>query len=217
MDPEVKEVMKKTINLVEGLGHKIENQTINLPFEEMMNTIANIISSSMANKIDEVEREMNITVDNSLLENVSLQMQKNGRDVLAKDYIQAVKTNHKIGYEVEKMFADYDVLLSPVLAKPPVKIGEINLNTTDFKDYQEKLMAYTPFTGIFNQSGHPSISLPLYRSDKNLPSLLSGLFINVSTTNSNGSSSSFTSLLSNALDNSVISFVLLLVADSITS
>ena len=67
------------------------------------------------------------------------------------------------------MFADYDVLLSPVLAKPPVKIGEINLNTTDFKDYQEKLMAYTPFTGIFNQSGHPSISLPLYRSDKNLP------------------------------------------------
>ena len=128
-----------------------------------------IISSSMANKIDEVEREMNITVDNSLLENVSLQMQKNGRDVLAKDYIQAVKTNHKIGYEVEKMFADYDVLLSPVLAKPPVKIGEINLNTTDFKDYQEKLMAYTPFTGIFNQSGHPSISLPLYRSDKNLP------------------------------------------------
>ena len=42
----------------------------------MMNTIAVIISSSMANKIDEVEREMNITVDNSLLENVSLQMQK---------------------------------------------------------------------------------------------------------------------------------------------
>ena len=169
LDPEVNEVMKKTGNLLESLGHKVQNQTINLPFEEMMNTIANIISSSMANKIDEVEREMNITIDNSLLENVSLQMQKNGKDVLAKDYIQAVKTNHKIGYEVEKMFADYDVLLSPVLAKPPVKIGEINLNTTDFKDYQEKLMAYTPFTGIFNQSGHPSISLPLYRSDKNLP------------------------------------------------
>ena len=41
------------------------------------------------------------------------------------------------------MFMDYDILLSPVLAKPPVKIGEIDLNTTDFKDYQEKLMAYT--------------------------------------------------------------------------
>ena len=169
LDNEVMEVMKKTINLLESLGHKVENQTINLPYEEMMNTIAVIISSSMANKIDEVEKELNVTIDNSLLENVSLQMQKNGREVMAKDYIQAVKTNHKIGYEVEKMFKDFDVLLSPVLAKPPVKIGEIDLNTTDFKDYQEKLMAYTPFTGIFNQSGHPSISLPLYRSSKNLP------------------------------------------------
>ena len=80
--------MKKTINLLETLGHKVESQTINLPYEDMMNTIAVIISSSMANKIDEVEREMNITVDNSLLENVSLQMQKNGREVI-KDYIQA--------------------------------------------------------------------------------------------------------------------------------
>ena len=97
------------------------------------------------------------------------QMQKNGKEVLAKDYIQAVKTNHKIGYEVEKMFLDYDVLLSPVLAKPPVEIGNIDLNTTDFADYAEKLSTYTPFTGIFNQSGHPSISLPLYRTHKNLP------------------------------------------------
>lgn len=182
LDSEVAEVMKKTINLLETLGHKVESQTINLPYEDMMNTIAVIISASMANKIDEVEREMNITVDNSLLENVSLQMQKNGREVMAKDYIQAVKTNHKIGYEVEKMFMDYDILLSPVLAKPPVKIGEIDLNTIDFKDYQEKLMAYTPFTGIFNQSGHPSISLPLYRSSTNLPigSMFSASFGNES-------------------------------------
>ena len=121
LDPEVNAVMKKTINLLEGLGHKIENQTINLPFEEMMNTIANIISSSMANKIDEVEREMNITVDNSLLENVSLQMQKNGRDILAKIIFKQLKRTIRLDTN-SKMFADYDVLLSPVLAKPPVKI-----------------------------------------------------------------------------------------------
>ena len=69
LDSEVAEVMKKTINLLETLGHKVESQTINLPYEDMMNTIAVIISSSMANKIDEVEREMNITVD-KILENV---------------------------------------------------------------------------------------------------------------------------------------------------
>ena len=169
IDAEVKDVMTKTISLLESLGHSVESKSIDLPTDEIMTTIAAVISSSLANKIDEMEKQIGKNLDNTMLENVTLQMQKNGKEVLAKDYIQAVKTNHKIGYEVEKMFFDYDILLSPVLAKPPVEIGNIDLNTTDFADYAEKLSTYTPFTGIFNQSGHPSISLPLYRTPKNLP------------------------------------------------
>ena len=169
IDAEVKDVMTKTISLLESLGHSVESKSIDLPTDEIMTTIAAVISSSLANKIDEMEKQIGKNLDNTMLENVTLQMQKNGKEVLAKDYIQAVKTNHKIGYEVEKMFLDYDILLSPVLAKPPVEIGNIDLNTTDFADYAEKLSTYTPFTGIFNQSGHPSISLPLYRTPKNLP------------------------------------------------
>ena len=169
IDAEVKDVMTKTISLLESLGHSVESKSIDLPTDEIMTTIAAVISSSLANKIDEMEKQIGKNLDNTMLENVTLQMQKNGKEVLAKDYIQAVKTNHKIGYEVEKMFLDFDILLSPVLAKPPVEIGNIDLNTTDFADYAEKLSTYTPFTGIFNQSGHPSISLPLYRTPKNLP------------------------------------------------
>ena len=169
IDAEVKDVMTKTFSILESLGHSVESKSIDLPTDEIMTTIAAVISSSLANKIDEMEKQIGKNLDNTMLENVTLQMQKNGKEVLAKDYIQAVKTNHKIGYEVEKMFLDYDILLSPVLAKPPVEIGNIDLNTTDFVDYAEKLSTYTPFTGIFNQSGHPSISLPLYRTPKNLP------------------------------------------------
>ena len=169
IDAEVQDVMTKTISLLESLGHSVESKSIDLPTDEIMTTIAAVISSSLANKIDEMEKQIGENLDNTMLENVTLQMQKNGKEVLAKDYIQAVKTNHKIGYEVEKMFLDYDILLSPVLAKPPVEIGNIDLNTTDFADYAEKLSKYSPFTGIFNQSGHPSISIPLYRTPKNLP------------------------------------------------
>mgnify|MGYP003324468659 FL=1 len=169
IDAEVKDVMTKTFSLLESLGHSVESKSIDLPTDEIMTTIAAVISSSLANKVDEIEKQIGKNLDDTMLENVTLQMQKNGKEVLAKDYIQAVKTNHKIGYEVEKMFLDYDILLSPVLAKPPVEIGNIDLNTTDFVDYAEKLSTYTPFTGIFNQSGHPSISLPLYRTPKNLP------------------------------------------------
>ena len=57
------------------------------------------------------------------------------------------------------MFDQYDVLLSPVLASPPVKIGTIDMNTNDMKTYVERLTKYSPFTGIFNQSGQPSMSV----------------------------------------------------------
>ena len=67
------------------------------------------------------------------------------------------------------MFDKYDILLSPVLAAPPVKLGKIDMNTNDMKTYIERLTKYSPFTGIFNQTGQPSMSVPLYRSKGNLP------------------------------------------------
>ena len=33
----------------------------------------------------------------------------------------------------------------------------------------KELTQYSPFTGIFNQSGQPSMSVPLYRTKDNLP------------------------------------------------
>ena len=42
------------------------------------------------------------------------------------------------------MFDQYDILLSPVLAAPPVKIGEIDMNTNDMKSYIERLSKYSP-------------------------------------------------------------------------
>ena len=78
------------------------------------------------------------------------------------------------------MFDQYDVLLSPVLASPPVKIGTIDMNTNDMKTYVERLTKYSPFTGIFNQSGQPSMSVPLFRTKDNLPvgSMFSAAFGN---------------------------------------
>ena len=54
------------------------------------------------------------------------------------------------------------------------------MNTTDMKSYIERLTRYSPFTGIFNQSGQPSMSVPLYRTKNDLPigSMFSAAFGN---------------------------------------
>ena len=64
---------------------------------------------------------------------------------------------------------NYDLILSPVLTKPPVKIGEIDMSSNDVRTYIERLSSYSCFTGLYNQTGQPSISVPLGFSKLDLP------------------------------------------------
>ena len=169
VDEDVEEVMNSTIDLCQKLGHSVESTKINFSSEEISLAIITIISSNVSYAVKSQSDQTGREVSNEYFENVTLQMAENGNNFSASDYVNAIKINHRLGQELEKMFDQYDVLLSPVLASPPVKIGTINMNTNDMKTYVERLTKYSPFTGIFNQSGQPSMSVPLFRTKDNLP------------------------------------------------
>ena len=180
VDEDVKEVMNSTIDLCQKLGHSVESTKINFSSEEISLAIITIISSNVSYAVKSQSDQTGREVSNEYFENVTLQMAENGNNFSASDYVNAIKINHRLGQELEKMFDQYDVLLSPVLASPPVKIGSIDMNTNDMKTYVERLTKYSPFTGIFNQSGQPSMSVPLFRTKDNLPvgSMFSAAFGN---------------------------------------
>ena len=180
VDEDVKEVMNSTIDLCHKLRHSVESTKINFSSEEISLAIITIISSNVSYAVKSQSDQTGREVSNEYFENVTLQMAENGNNFSASDYVNAIKINHRLGQELEKMFDQYDVLLSPVLASPPVKIGTIDMNTNDMKTYVERLTKYSPFTGIFNQSGQPSMSVPLFRTKDNLPvgSMFSAAFGN---------------------------------------
>ena len=180
VDEDVEEVMNSTIDLCQKLGHSVESTKINFSSEEISLAIITIISSNVSYAVKSQSDQTGREVSNEYFENVTLQMAENGNNFSASDYVNAIKINHRLGQELEKMFDQYDVLLSPVLASPPVKIGTIDMNTNDMKTYVERLSKYSPFTGIFNQSGQPSMSVPLFRTKDNLPvgSMFSAAFGN---------------------------------------
>ena len=169
VDEDVKEVMNSTIGLCQKLGHSVESTKINFSSEEISLAIITIISSNVSYAVKSQSDQTGREVSNEYFENVTLQMAENGNNFSASDYVNAIKINHRLGQELEKMFDEYDVLLSPVLASPPVKIGTIDMNTNDMRTYVERLTKYSPFTGVFNQSGQPSMSVPLFRTKDNLP------------------------------------------------
>jgi amidase len=63
----------------------------------------------------------------------------------------------------------YDALLTPALAERPLALGTLDPAAPDPMATFTRSGVFTPFTPIFNASGQPGISLPLYEGEDGLP------------------------------------------------
>ena len=60
--------------------------------------------------------------------------------------------------------APYDAVLTPTLAQPPLRIGEIRDDADPARDFENQ-KAFTPWTSAWNLTGMPAVSLPLHMTD----------------------------------------------------
>jgi amidase len=63
----------------------------------------------------------------------------------------------------------YDALLTPALAERPLPLGTLDTAAPDPMSTFTRSGLFTPFTPIFNASGQPGISLPLFHGEDGLP------------------------------------------------
>ena len=65
--------------------------------------------------------------------------------------------------------SDYDALLTPALAERPLPLGTLDTAAQDPMSTFTRSGLFTPFTPVFNATGQPAISLPLYEGEDGLP------------------------------------------------
>jgi amidase len=82
-------------------------------------------------------------------------------------YVQATAGLREIARRVVAFWDDYDLVLTPTLAQPPVPIGAI-LSGEPWDQFRTAA-EFTPFTPIVNVTGQPAVSLPLFWSDDGIP------------------------------------------------
>jgi amidase len=63
----------------------------------------------------------------------------------------------------------YDALLTPALAERPLPLGTLDTAAPDPMATFSRSGVFTPFTPIFNSSGQPGISIPLFEGEDGLP------------------------------------------------
>jgi amidase len=69
---------------------------------------------------------------------------------------------------IVSLWADFDLLLTPTLAMPPVPLGW-DTEPDDPREQFDRAAQFTPFTAAFNVTGQPAVSLPLHWTDDGLP------------------------------------------------
>jgi len=63
----------------------------------------------------------------------------------------------------------YDALLTPALAERPLPLGTLDTAAPEPMSTFTRSGLFTPFTPVFNASGQPGISLPLFEGEDGLP------------------------------------------------
>ena len=104
-----------------------------------------------------------------LIEPLSMEIWRGVNGYSGLEYTLAKLQLEAMTRQVVAIWADCDVLLTPALAERPVPIGEIDSCSDDPWEDFRRSGRFTPFTAIFNVTGQPAISVPLFQGDDGLP------------------------------------------------
>jgi amidase len=168
IDPECLRLLAETAKLCADLGHRVAERDPEVERDAIVptflalasaNTIVNLSSHPSAGRAareGEVERITWLTA-------------KMGEKVSGADYVRATQTAHRLGRQMAAFHADCDVLLTPGLASPAVKLGWLDMMMDDVEAYWQRVFAFSPFTVWFNLTGQPGLMLPLGQTPDGLP------------------------------------------------
>ncbi len=169
VDPICLRGAEETARLCESLGHFVEEAQPSLNFEAINKGMLDTLGVAVQQKLEDIGRARGRAIEDHEVEPVTWLFAEQGKTINAIDYARARSAFHAAGQTMANFMKDFDVILSPTLAKPPVKLGLLSLSPVDFDAYVEDVTTFGPFTAIYNQTGQPSMSVPLYETEDGLP------------------------------------------------
>jgi amidase len=157
--------------LLESLGHDVsEAHPAVLDGDEMATQFAARWCANAALGVAGAGATVGRTLGADDVEPMTWAMAEFGRGFSAVDLAGAIAASARFTRAVGMWFADgWDLLLTPTLSQPPMRLGEMVVGDGDVLEVLAKAGPYAAFTSSFNVTGQPAISLPLHWNDAGLP------------------------------------------------
>jgi amidase len=166
-DAEVARAVENAGHLLQGLGHTVEPTKWPIDGPQFAQDFNALWGSSAAGLVDMLTKAMGKAPDASIMEPFSLGVAQLGAS--PPGGMEGVLTRLKAaGAAYDAWFDRYDVILSPVLGKPPVELGYVS-GDVPFDTLLQRLVAYVGYTPLENVAGAPAMSVPLHWTPDGLP------------------------------------------------
>ncbi len=168
--PDCEKAVKKGAQLCESLGHNVvEINPEELSHANLFRTFGIVFTSVSVSALTAIEKELGSKITEDQVEPLTWLIYKMAATRTASDYLLALGECQLFSRKIAQWFHKdgYDLFLTPTLTIPPVKIGSF---TAEKVGKSLQIMGQmAAFTSVFNSTGQPAMSIPLYWNADNLP------------------------------------------------
>ena len=170
VDPVCVEAVHQAAQMLSALGHIVEEQTPPVWQAPGLEADFNrLYAASVASGVRAGAQIAQHPPQPGDVEALTWWFYEQGMRQSAAELLEATARLQGYARRVVAFFGAYDVLLTPALAQRPLAIGELDTRSADPEAQWRKAAAFTPFTPIFNVTGQPAISVPLFQGADGLP------------------------------------------------
>ncbi|MEE1841677.1 MULTISPECIES: amidase family protein [unclassified Streptomyces] len=188
VDPQAVAAVEDAAVLLRHLGHDVEPAEPEIDQRQLALDFLAMWTTQLAHTVDGIRRSAGAGPEDFELDTHLLAAA--GRKLKAPDYYAAHDRWNTYSRQLASFHSRYDLLLTPTLARPAVRIGELDTprpvravartlmrvgllgalaGTRAWERAVIANLAATPYTQLANITGRPAMSVPTYRTPEGLP------------------------------------------------
>ncbi len=176
--------------LLEELGHDVVEDTFEIDGPTFARMFLTVVSGELGADLDDAARMVGRRPRRSEMEPTTWALALLSDALSAREFAGALRWVEVMGRDVGRFFLDYDLVLTPTVAAPPPPVGSIG--STGAEEIQlrilgmlgsgrlieaaglipkaaRKALDFIPWTPVYNITGQPAMSVPLFWNDAGLP------------------------------------------------
>ena len=188
--PECRKAVEDAADLLASLGHRVEETEPDIDGIALAKSYFMMYYGEIAADVQEMRKVLGRKAKHTDMEETTWLLNLLGNLYSAGDFVLAMRQWNTFARQMGVFHEKFDLFLTPTLACPPVKIGELKPKSVEERALKivnalnlgrivkasgmaEKIalesLSKTPFTQLANLTGQPAMSVPLHWTVDGLP------------------------------------------------